>query len=135
MQDQAFLGAQRTRQCVGLRRNATEPLGVARRGVAHDQRRRHPLRRELPDEPPLDAPRVAQPLGFDQQAAIEVEELEEASVQAAHALQRVARVADLQHILVAARQHVDAGASATGEARQEYVIIHGQVRVRSSCSS
>jgi hypothetical protein len=68
------------------------------------------------------------PLGFDQQRAIQVEEFEEAAVQRAQALQRLARETHLQQILVTTGQHVDIGASTRGETGFDEGIIHGGVQ-------
>ncbi|EIL93217.1 hypothetical protein UU7_09525 [Rhodanobacter spathiphylli B39] len=105
---------------------------MPRRGLAHHQRRRRPLCGERGDEQALDLAGLAQAFGVDQQAAIQIEELEEAPVQGAEALQRIARVADLENVLVAARQQVDEGASAADMTGGGRFVFQGRSCSRSS---
>jgi hypothetical protein len=86
------------------------------------------------DEQAFDATRVAQMIGLDEQAAIQIEELEEAPMQGTEPVQRIARKTDLQDVLVAAREYVDKRASTAGKTRIGHYLFHNNTCVRSERS-
>jgi len=57
---------------------------------------------------------IAHGLGLDQEGLVEIEELEPTWVQGLHALQRVAREAELEDVLVGTRQDIQVTMPAAG---------------------
>ena len=124
MQGEALLRTYLARQRIHLRRHAVKPFGMSSRRYRHHQRRRCAAVGERGDEQTFDAAGITQVVGVDQQAAIQIEELEKTSMQRAEPVQRIARETDFQDVFLAAGQYVDECASTTGEAWINHGLVH-----------
>src|SRR5512141_1769577 len=93
-----------------------KPLGVATRRPVYEQWRWRAMLSDQVGEPPFDRPRVLDPIGFDEEAAVEVEECEVARMKRTQPRERIARESELEDVFVTASRYVDERTRATWNA-------------------
>ena len=105
------------------RMDAGKPFRVTGCRSRHLARRFRALLHVRRNELSFNVPRIADVIGFDEQAAFEVEEFEVAWMKRLESLQRFPRESDLQEIAVSARQDVDEAAPPAHTARAHIPTI------------
>jgi len=74
--------------------------------------------RYLAGQAALDRARILDAVGLDQEAAVEIEELEVARMKRSQPRERIARESELQDVFVATARDIDERARATGYVRR-----------------